>query len=604
MINNYIFYIFLLTLKIIITDKPYCTTFSNHCTKCNPLTNLCISCDLDIFTPDDKGGCSYSRKCIPDNNYCKECNTEGKICEKCEEGYFPDDNGGCSYTSNCNISLDGECLICKEDYILIGRQFDLIKELKICKSINSDDFKNCKTINTIKGICKECEEGFYLNSGDNRCTKTENCYESVFGVCIKCNNFYYLNKLEDKCIWQNNNLLHCLETLDGKTCNLCEDNYHLDENGKCIWINFCKEEDTMGRCKLCIDGYFLALDGSCTTEKNCYSGYKDLGICNRCIRNYYIDFKDGKCKSNLDNDNFIYCIRADEICIECDYGIYLGLDNKCSYSKYCAESEKGICIECKDGFYLGLDNYCTNVEKCLYSNYYDCIECEENYYFDRSVNLCKEINNNFTNCKYTYDGINCERCHNNYYLNQSDYLCYPNDEPGDFYKCLITDENATVCSYCIDDYYLGHKDNKCSKIFGCELSENENKCLECNYLYCLNQKTGNCEDNEEINKEEEKIFFRCSRTNDEGNACEICVNNFTLNENGLCIDENYCIERDENGKCLKCINNEYSNFCLNDQFECVETFSDNCLECNNIFNFDKCTKCFDGFELDENGNCV
>ena len=601
MINTYIF---LFALKFILSNNPTCTTFSSHCKKCHPITNLCISCDSDIYTPDDKGGCEYSRKCISGNNYCIKCNSEGKICEKCEEGYFPDENGGCSYSNNCDISLNGECLICKEGFILIGQQFSLIKELKICKSINSDDLKNCKRINTIKGICVECEPGFYKNIGDNRCTKTENCYESVFGVCLKCNDYYYLNKLEDKCIVQNDYLSHCLESLDGKRCSLCEENYHFDEYGKCIWTNFCKEEGFLGKCKKCIDGYYLALDGSCTTDKNCYSGYKDLGICNKCINNYYIDFKDGKCKSNLDDDNFIYCIKADGKCIECQYERYLGLDDKCSISKNCAESERGICNECKDGYYLGLDNYCTNVKNCLYSNYYDCIECINNYYYDRKENLCKEITSNFTNCKYTYDGINCERCHNNYYLNQTDHLCYSNEEQGDFYKCKITDENATLCSFCIDDYYLGHEDKKCSRIWGCELSENENKCLECNEFYCLNVKTGQCEDNEEISKEEQIIFYRCSKTNDEGNSCEICVNNYTVNENGLCIDKNACIERDETGKCLQCNNDESNTFCLNDQFECVETYADNCLECNNIFNFDICTKCANGFELDESGNCV
>ena len=597
--------IFLLIINFILSDDPTCMVFSNHCAKCHPITNLCISCESNIYIPDDKGGCIYARKCTPGNNYCIECNEEGKLCKKCEEGYFPDGNGGCSYTNDCDISLDGECLICKDNFILIGQNYGVIKPLKICKSLNSDDLKNCKIINTIKGICQECEDGFYRNYGDQRCTKTQNCYESVFGVCTKCGDFYYLNRLEDKCIEQNGFFAFCKETLDGKKCNLCEENYHFDEEGKCIWVNFCAEEGVIGKCKRCVDGYHVAVkDGSCTTEENCYTGYKDWGICNKCIDNYYIDFKDGKCKSNLDDENFIYCVVADEVCKECSYNRYLGLDDKCSLSKNCAESERGICIECIDGYYLGLDNYCTNVQHCIYSNYYECIECEQNYYYDRSVNLCKDLNSNFTNCKYTYDGINCERCHNDYYLNQTDYLCYPNDEPGDFYKCQMTDENGTICAVCIEDYYLGHKDRKCTNIFGCELSENENKCLECNELYCLNAKTGYCEDNEEILKEEDKIFFRCGRTNEVATACEVCVKNYTLNENGLCVDDYHCEEKNEDGKCIKCYNDEMYSFCLNNQFECVETYSDKCLECNNILDFDKCTKCLDGYELDENGNCI
>ena len=411
--------------------------------------------------------------------------------------------------------------------------------------------------------------------------------------------------MEDKCFEQNGFFEHCIEILDGKTCNLCEENYHFNEQGKYIWINFCAEEDIFGKCKSYFEDYYVTKkDGYCTPEINCETAYKDLGICNKCIDHYYIDFNDGKCKSNLENDDFIYCVKADGVCLECSYEKYLGLDDKCSNSKNCAESEKGICVECKDGYFLGLDNFCTNVERCLYSNYYECIECEENYYYDRSVNLCKNVEGNFTNCKYTYDGIKCERCHNNFYLNQTDFLCYSNEEFGDFYKCQKTDENATICETCIEDYYLGHKDNKCTDMFGCELSENHNRCLECNYLFCLNQKTGKCEDNEEINKEEEKIYFRCQKTNEEATECEECVKNFTLNEKGLCIDEEQCIEKNENGKCLTCYNDEIYSFCMNNDFECVETFVDKCLECNDILNFDKCTKCFDGYELDDNGYCV
>ena len=602
------FHIFIVIqiLKLVLSDEPSCVVHSNHCTKCHPLTKLCISCDSDIYSTDDKGWCQYARKCTPGNNYCVSCDGEGKLCKKCEEGYFPDGNGGCSYTNNCDISSEGECLICNDNYILIGQQFSLIKELKVCKSLNSDDLKNCKKINTIKGICQECEDGFYKNYGDSRCTKTQHCYESIFGACVKCSDYYYLDKREEKCLEQIGNFEHCKETLDGKTCNLCEENYYFDENGKCIWTNFCLEEGVLGVCKKCIDGYHISKkDEICTPEINCYSGNKDLGICTKCIDNYYIDFEDGKCKSNQDNEDFIYCVVADGVCKECIYNKYLGLDDKCSNSKYCSESVNGICIICKDGYYLGLDNYCTNVEHCIYSNYYQCEECEKDYYHDRSVNLCKEVNLNFTNCKYTNDGVNCSRCHNDYYLNLTDHMCYDNSEPGDFYKCQETDENATMCEVCINDYYLGKLDNKCTNIFGCELSsENNNRCLECNYLFCLNSKTGNCEDNEEINKEEEKIYYRCQKTNEEATACENCIQNYTLNANGLCEDEIHCEEKNEDGVCQKCYNDEIYSFCMNSQFGCIETLNDKCLECNDILDFNKCTKCFDGYQLDEKGNCV
>ena len=42
---------------------------------------------------------------------------------------------------------------------------------------------------------------------------------------------------------------------------------------------------------------------------------------------------------------------------------------------------------------------------------------------------------------------------------------------ADFYK--------EKCIKCVDDYFLGCKDNNCSKVDICKIIENENKCLEC-----------------------------------------------------------------------------------------------------------------------------
>ena len=119
-------------------------------------------------------------------NYCIECNEEGNLCKKCEEGYFPDENGACSYTDNCEISYEGKCIKCIEDFVLIGEIFYFGDGLKMCKSINSEDLKNCDRINEEKGTCLTCKEGYYLNSGDKKCSKTLNCYESTFGICKKC----------------------------------------------------------------------------------------------------------------------------------------------------------------------------------------------------------------------------------------------------------------------------------------------------------------------------------------------------------------------------------------------------------------------------------
>ena len=67
----------------------------------------------------------------------------------------------------------------------------------------------------------------------------------------------------------------------------------------------------------------------------------------------------------------------------------------------------------------------------------------------------------------------------------------------------------------------------------------------------------------------------------------------------------YC-EKEENGKCVKCNekNYDYYDMCLNSVYGCVQTVVSNCLKCNNIFNFDNCTECLEGYELDDKGDCV
>ena len=586
-----------------------CVIDKNHCSKCNPISKLCIKCDKDIYAPDENGGCGYSHKCELGLNYCIQCETNQKICQKCVDGYYPDENGGCSCADNCEISYRGECLKCKEDYVLIGDD-SLYGEshIKICKSLFSGDLKNCKDIDKSRGICTSCKEGFFLNIGDNNCIKTDNCYESIFETCTKCNFGFYLDKKESECKNQTGIFEHCKQTINGKTCDICEDNYYLDEKGNCININFCLEKKDQNRCAKCQSGYYLSEYGtSCTTTEHCNTGDKDIGICSICNIEYYLDFKDGKCKSNQENNNFKNCRMADnDICLQCNFEYEIDQSNKCANTKFCADSNNGICIECIDNYYLGLDNRCSDVKHCIYSDYYSsCKECEDNYYYDIKDKKCKKAEGIFENCKSGYSTYSCENCKNDYYLNHTDSLCYSNQEEGPFYKCAKTDFNTERCNICEDGYYLGSQDNKCSKIEGCALSENENKCLLCEQYYCLDAKNGSCIINDEIFNEDEKFYYRCNLTNEEGTKCEICDDGFILNEKGLCFDKAHCKEKDEDGKCKLC-QNDYENgfFCLNKDFGCVDLyFEQKCLECNDNLDLYTCTKCFEGYFLDDFGMC-
>ena len=597
-----ILYLFFLIISKITIFKSLCQEGINNCLECNPITKLCNKCVIkNIYIPDDKGGCQNSKKCLSGKNYCIKCNSEGNLCNKCEDSYFPDENGGCSYTANCEISDKGKCIKCKENFILIGEENYFNQGIKICKSLNLEILKNCETINMNTGYCNVCKSGYYLSEGDRKCSSIEFCNESIFGVCIKCNFGYYLDRKDLICKEQKDPFENCKETIDSKTCSICNEDYYFDENGKCIDINYCNK-GAKYKCEECQKEYYLTYTkDSCTNTNNCYYGDKNLGICSECNEGYYIDYKDGKCKSNKENNDFKYCKKADNnICYECISGYELGKDNKCTNSKYCMESYNGNCIECIDNYYLGLDNMCTNVEHCIYSDYYICIECEDNYFYDINDKICKLTNLNFANCKSGYENGFCFECKNDFYLNQTDNLCYSNKENGLFYKCEVTDTESKYCIKCIEGYYLGIKDYKCNKVEGCIQSENENKCIECDSYFCLDIKTGKCEYNDEIIKEDKKYYYKCNKTNEEGNRCEICIDGYYINENGLCVNYENCIEKNLDDTCKKCKN----YFCLNEYFGCKEFDYDNCLECNDILDFRKCTKCYDDYELNEYNKCV
>ena len=605
---NYCLFILIIKKAIFL---PLSEEGNFYCTKSNYLTKLCIKCEKDIFVPDLKGGCEGAEKCILGNNYCKECDEDSKLCKVCEDGYFPDENGGCSYTNNCLISDNGQCIKCKDNFMLIGENSYLYQGFILCKSINSEDFKNCEEINIRKGICKKCKEGFYLNAGDNRCTETANCTKSSFGKCKICHNNYYLDNRDNACKKKEGAFSHCKQTLDGKACDICEDGYYFDEEGNCVSANFCSKGGESGKCEKCIDGYYLTnstYETACTKEQNCYFADKDSGLCFQCDNNYYLDFKDGKCKSNTEDNEFKYCKISNLglTCNVCINGYFYGEDLKCTNTYKCKESNNGICEICSDNFYLGLDHRCSLIEHCIYSfNENICEECEEGYYYNKTNNKCILAKNGFENCKIVnYNDVSCSKCKDDFYLNKTDNLCYSNQQSGNFYKCSYVNANEDKCASCIKDYYYVKKYYICSPIEGCEILKDINTCEQCEEGFCLDLNNGKCYTNLDVISEEKLFYFRCNRTNKEGTKCEICGDEFILNENGMCVEKKHC-EEEKDGICQKCFSTEIDKYyyCVNSYFGCTQTINDNCLECNNIFDFNKCTKCLDGFKLDEHRNC-
>ncbi len=154
-------------------STPNCALYENNCIKCNNFTGLCVKCQNPSLTPDSKGGCTGANLCTIGMNYCEDCNLERTLCVSCPMNYYPDLNGGCSTTPHCALSYRGLCFECSSGYFLVQNNL-------FCKPENSPDLANCETINRNTGFCDWCKEGYYLNSIDKKCIKTQACATSTY----------------------------------------------------------------------------------------------------------------------------------------------------------------------------------------------------------------------------------------------------------------------------------------------------------------------------------------------------------------------------------------------------------------------------------------
>ena len=604
----------ILLLIFITSSIENCEKNKNFCILCELATDLCKRCESDLFIPDENGGCKGAKKCNINQNYCKECSSSSHLCETCEDDFYPDDNGGCARIENCDVSENGNCKKCIDNYALIYSG----KNYMECESMNKEELLNCEEYD-LYGHCLKCKDGFYLNAADRKCSNTENCLKSSKGICEICDYTYYLDKSNQtnylcKSNQEKNKFLHCSLSEDGENCDTCLEPYFLTNDKKCVKTKYCNRGVTGSElCDICMNNYYLSEDQySCTVTENCKSGYGDNGKCKLCLNGYYTNLNNGKCFPNNQDNEYKYCQSVLDKCESCINGYYLGEDKKCTNTKNCSESNLGICSKCIEKYYLGkIDNKCTNIEYCIKSDFnYNCEECDDNYYVTNNVCIKDDIQGDkYKNCKTVfYNQEDCSICKNNYYLNETDHLCYNNEK--NFYKCSKVsknEKNLEVCTQCENLYYLGD-DNKCSLIAGCAKSDGENKCLECISGLCKNNKKGTCEQSfyiDEENKEDENngVCFRCQETNDDGTKCIKCEENYVLSGNGFCLDKEHCDE-EKDGQCIKCKqyereDNFIKSYCLNDKYGCVEAL-DGCLQCNNIYDFNSCTKCLNGFYYDDN----
>ncbi len=252
----------------------------------------------------------------------------------------------------------------------------------------------------------------------------------------------------------------------------------------------------------------------------------------------------------------MHCLKSENgVCSKCEEGTFLGIDNRCSEIEHCIKTNDFLaCQECEDGYYYNLNYSSCNstsdeenedFKNCKRSDDEGvfCYECKDDFYLNRTDNLCysnKGRENKFYKCQKTNpEGNQCQWCINGYHIGGIDKKCslikdcavIKQDEKEDkddkcircedhyclnsktgtcelfnfyvideetkmFFNCNTTNEEASACGECIDDYTLNKK-GFCYNPSFCEIEDedNEGECKKCiegesPFSFCINKNFG------------------------------------------------------------------------------------------------------------------
>ena len=548
-----------------------------------------------------------SPSCELNKNNCSKCNPLTKLCAICAipEIYKPDKNGGCSGSLRCEAGKNycNECdingYLCK----------------KCEKGYYPDDngacsyTENCKI--SYKGECLECLQNFikvgkkgewqickyfssddfnhckkinyekgyyelcednYYLSKENKCIKTKNCQDSIFGNCIKCKYGFYYNKKDENYELKNN--------YDFLFCQQSFDNKTCEV---CDTNNYFDEEgicsptnycskSVNATCQKYISGYYLTGNSVCSNTDNCANGDKDTEICNNCKNKYYLDTKDYLCKTNLKNNDFIHCIKTEE----------------------------DKCTQCEKNYYLGEDFKCSSTKNCSESKNGICFSCIKNNYLDLNNN-CTDIEH----CIYASDVYyKCLECENGYYYSKKYRKCFAYNNDSIYNNCKYSCDQLEQYCKCKDNYYLRNNDSLCfsnkekGPFYKCSESDwNGERCYECEEPYFLGVEDYLC-----------NLVDNCALIENEF-KCKKCWYDYCLDANkGICI-ENYLVKNESDKKYFACnrTNKEGTEcedclygFKLGEKGLCVNY--DNCTERENGYGI--CLKCENKFCANNDFGCI
>ncbi|ELP91536.1 hypothetical protein EIN_451770 [Entamoeba invadens IP1] len=250
-------------------------------------------------------------------------------------------------------------------------------------------------------------------------------------------------------------------------------------------------------------------------------------ICLKCNTNTKLG--NGKCVGLSQNCK---TINSENYCVECQYGYYLNANNDCIQSNNnCQVGNENVCIKCVSNYIID-NGQCTKNKDCKATNGINCIKCYKG-----------ELNANCGSCS----DVNCMTCENNRCI-----VCNDGYYLGDDGMCQLTiDTSIYVYNdiiYCKDGYYIDNSECKsCSTNNANWMKCDVEKPIKCSNDFEITE-SGSCESITCKNNEKIEQNGRCSVTQNKcaftlNNKCVECTDNYTIDDNGNCIQNNGEIEQ-------------------------------------------------------------